>query len=150
MAFKKRNSVVHGTRIHGEMLALNYDACACNLEDGRSESSAFQHTHTDSAFMSNKFMGEREKAIKAGEKSFNVGNKTYEVTGDTKPFQKGGCGNPVLGADNVVAQSASAPYKYKNGYAFKAVCMDPGAANYGQEVPERKMGGSNYTISYDG
>ena len=121
MAFKTRNAVIHGTRIHDKMLALDYDTCGCNLPDGRSKSSAFQHTHTDTdtAFMSNEFMGERAKAIKAGADSFTVGGKTYEVTGDTKPFQKSGCGNPMLGADNVVPHSSSAPYRYKNGYTIK-------------------------------
>ena len=112
-----RNSVIHGTRIHGEMLALNYDCCGDKPEDGRAASSAFQHT--ESPLMSNKFMGERNKAIKAGETSFTVDGKSYEVTGDKTPFEKGGCGNPMLGADNVVAQSANAPYRYRNGYAFK-------------------------------
>tara|TARA_R100000329_G_scaffold7656_1_gene9177 strand:+ start:4405 stop:4950 length:546 start_codon:yes stop_codon:yes gene_type:complete len=119
MAFKMRNSVIHGTRIHGEMLALNYDCCGDKPEDGRAASSAFQHTHADAPFMSNKFMGERNKAIKAGESSFTVDGKSYEVTGDKTPFEKGGCGNPTLGADNVNVQSPNAPYRYRNGYAFK-------------------------------
>tara|TARA_A100001515_G_C4473213_1_gene177558 strand:- start:40 stop:615 length:576 start_codon:yes stop_codon:yes gene_type:complete len=119
MAFKMRNSVIHGTRIHGEMLALNYECCGDKPEDGRAASSAFQHTHTDAPFMSNKFMGERNKAIKAGESSFTVDGKSYEVTGDKTPFEKGGCGNPTLGADNVNVQSPNAPYRYRNGYAFK-------------------------------
>mgnify|MGYP003113683341 CR=1 FL=1 len=125
MAFKKRNSVIHGTRIHDEILALNYDACDCRMEDGRSPSAAFQH---NGPLLSNKFMGERNEAIKAGKETFTVDNKTYKVTGDKKPF----------------------PKKYKNGYSFKSVCMDPNAANYGQEVPDEEMGGGNYTMSYDG
>tara|TARA_Y100000401_G_scaffold95892_1_gene82776 strand:+ start:2193 stop:2588 length:396 start_codon:yes stop_codon:yes gene_type:complete len=131
MAFKKRNSVIHGTRIHDEMLALNYDACDCRMEDGRSPSAAFQHN--GSPLMSNAFMGARNEAIEAGKDTFTLNNKTYKVTGDTK-----------------TKDTKAFPKKYKNGYAFKAVCMDPNAANYGQEVPNEEMGGGNYTISYDG
>lgn len=120
MAFKMRNSVIHGTRIHGEMLALNYDCCGDKPEDGRAASSAFQHTHTDAPFM-NKFMGERSKAIKAGKDTFTVNGETFPVKGDPESaFNKGGCGNPTLGADNVNVQSPNAPYRYKNGYAFKS------------------------------
>tara|TARA_A100001515_G_scaffold39971_1_gene31400 strand:- start:276 stop:725 length:450 start_codon:yes stop_codon:yes gene_type:complete len=149
MAFKKRTSVIHGSRVHGEILALNYDCCGDKPEDGRAASSAFQHN--GSPLMSNAFMGARNEAIKSGKETFTVDNKTYKVTGDKgSAFNKGGCGNPTLGVDNVKVQSASAPYKYKNGYAFKAVCMDPDAINYGEEAPDEEMGGGNYTISYDG
>ena len=114
--------------MHGEILALNYDCCGDKPDDGRAASSAFQH---NGPLLSNAFMGARNEAIKAGKDTFTLNNKTYKVTGDKTttekegPFDKGGCGNPTLGVDNVKVQSASAPYRYKNGYAFKAVCMDP-------------------------
>jgi len=151
MAFKKRTSVIHGSRVHGEILALNYDCCGDKPEDGRAASSAFQHNGP--LLKGNAFVVARNEAIKSGKKTFSLNGETFPVKGDTtSAFDKGGCGNPKLGVDNVNVQSASAPYRYKNGYAFpfKAVCMDPEAINYGEEVPDEEIGGGNYTISYDG
>ena len=85
MAYKKNRTIIQGTALHKDMLNIAREGYSGNnLPDGRHASGAFQKK--DSAFMSNKFVGELMKAREAGDKTFTVDNKTYDVEGGDKPL----------------------------------------------------------------
>ena len=85
MAYKKNRTIIQGTALHKNMLNIAREGYSGNnMPDGRHASAAFQKN--DPAFMSNKFVGELMKASDAGDKTFTVDNKTYNVEGGDKPL----------------------------------------------------------------
>ena len=85
MAYKKNRTIIQGTALHKDMLNIAREGYSGNnMPDGRHASAAFQKN--DSAFMNNKFVGELMKAREAGDKTFTVDNKTYDVEGGALPM----------------------------------------------------------------
>jgi hypothetical protein len=96
MAHKRRGSMIQGSRLHKEKLALNCSMDDSSLPDGRAKSSAFQHSdHGGAEFIDNHFPsgmhrtdGPMQRHTRDHEREPENPNLNFELaklTGDDRP-----------------------------------------------------------------
>lgn len=96
MAYKRRGSMIQGSRLHKEKLALNCSMDDSSLPDGRAKSSAFQHNdHGGGDFIDNHFAsgmhrtdGPMQRHTREHERepeNPNLNAELAKLTGDDRP-----------------------------------------------------------------
>ena len=124
MAYKRRSSMIQGSRLHKEKLALNCSMDNTSGPDGRANSSAFQHNnHGGAEFIDNHFPSGMHRSggpMQKHEEGHNSEEKEPMIageTGQTSDYEREFMNDMIAtGQGPRKPKTPGAPYRYKNGY----------------------------------
>ena len=123
MAYKRRSSMIQGSRLHKEKLALNCSMDNTSGPDGRANSSAFQHNnHGGAEFIDNHFpsgMHRSEGPMQKHEEGHDSEKEPMIAgeTGQTSDYETEFMNDMIAtGQGPRKPKSPGVPYRYKNGY----------------------------------